>query len=174
MRCKFAKITYTKCVTSIQKKYGTLDWNKKAILNCNPRNEIGEREINLIKERNSFYMSSVNENGWPYIQHRGGDKGFLRISDKNTLIFPDFKGNKQYITIGNINFNNKVCLILIDYPSKKRLKILGYAEVIETDEELFYQHHGEQEKFIERFIKIHIEAFDWNCSKYIVPRYESI
>ena len=90
-----------------------------------------ENEIDFIAERDSFYMASIGENNFPYIQHRGGPKGFLKILDSKRLGFIDFKGNMQYVTVGNLATNNNVALIMVDYPSRTRLKILAKAEIVE-------------------------------------------
>src|SRR5438477_5650888 len=93
------------------------------------RDALGEDEIHFIAERDSFYMASVGETGWPYIQHRGGPRGFLRVIDERTLAYADFAGNKQFISAGNLTANDRVALILVDYPGQERLKILGRAEI---------------------------------------------
>ncbi|HLH34974.1 MAG TPA: pyridoxamine 5'-phosphate oxidase family protein, partial [Alloacidobacterium sp.] len=123
----------------------------------------------------SFYMASVSETGWPYIQHRGGSKGFLKVLDEQTLGFADLRGNKQYISVGNLQHDDRVALFLMDYPSQSRLKILGHAEVHEDDatagELLEILRMPEEKTPAERAVLIHIEAFDWNCQQHITPRY---
>ena len=126
----------------------------------------------FLAERDSFYMATVNAEGQPYIQHRGGPKGFLRVIDKKTLGFADFKGNKQYISFGNLEDNNKVCLFFMDYPNRTRIKLWGTAEVIEGDDELNRQLAIDDYKGdVEREFIIHVEAWDRNCPQHIVPRY---
>jgi len=120
-------------------------------------------------------MASTSETGWPYIQYRGGSKGFLRILDNSTLGFADLRGNKQYISMGNLQHDNRVALFLMDYARQQRLKILGRAEVHEGDDaamKLMPDLIVREEKTpSERAILIHIEAFDWNCPQHITPRY---
>ncbi|HEY4365728.1 MAG TPA: pyridoxamine 5'-phosphate oxidase family protein [Steroidobacteraceae bacterium] len=133
-----------------------------------------EDEIALIGERDSFYLASTGENGWPYIQHRGGPPGFLRVLDDKTLAFADFRGNRQYISLGNLAANDRVALILMDYPRRQRLKILAHAQVrdLKDDPELAARlampHYKAK---VERAIVLHLEAFDWNCSQHITRRF---
>jgi len=133
-----------------------------------------ESEVDFISVRDSFYMASIGENGFPYIQHRGGPKGFVKIIDANTIGFIDFSGNKQYITVGNLATYNKVALIMMDYTAKARLKIYAKAEVIELKDrpDLFKLLNLEDYSFKpERMMLLHVEAFDWNCPQHIMPRY---
>ena len=133
-----------------------------------------ENEKEYISDRDSFYMSTVGENGFPYIQFRGGPKGFLKMLDKDTLGFIDFRGNMQYVSVGNLATNNKVALILMDYPAKARLKIYAEAEVVElkNNPELFGKLDLSDYKFRpERMIVLHVKAYDWNCPQHITPRY---
>lgn len=133
-----------------------------------------ESEINFISDRDSFYMATISENGFPYIQHRGGPKGFLKVLDPKRLGVIDFKGNAQYISVGNIATHNNVSLIMVDYPARARLKIFAKAEVIELkdDPTLFSLLDLDGYKFRpERMMIFHIEAYDWNCPQHITPRY---
>jgi predicted pyridoxine 5'-phosphate oxidase superfamily flavin-nucleotide-binding protein len=133
-----------------------------------------ENEITFISERDSFYMATVAENGFPYIQFRGGPKGFLKVLDNKRLGFIDFRGNMQYISVGNLATNNKVSLILLDYPTKTRLKIFAEAEIVElkNDPALFNLLNLENYKFRpERMMVLHVKAYDWNCPQHITPRY---
>lgn len=126
----------------------------------------------FLAERDSFYMATVNKEGQPYIQHRGGPKGFLKVIDGKTLGFADFRGNRQYISFGNLEDNNKVCLFFMDYPNRTRIKLWGTAEVIENDEALANKLIVPDYKgVVERVFIIHIEAWDRNCPQHIVPRY---
>ena len=133
-----------------------------------------ENEEDFIVQRDSFYMASIGENGFPYIQHRGGPKGFLKVLDAKRLGFIDFKGNMQFITVGNLVTNNNVALILVDYPAKARLKIYARAEIVELADnpDLYNVLDLSDYKFRpERMMVLHIEAYDWNCPQHIVPRY---
>ena len=129
-----------------------------------------EREF--IAERDTFYLSSVTPDGWPYIQHRGGPAGFLKVIDSRTLAFADFAGNKQYITAGNLATNDRVALFLMSYPEQARLKIIGHASIVEpgVDPELERAVTVPGEK-LERLLVISVIAYDWNCSQHITPRW---
>ena len=138
------------------------------------RDRLTEAEISFIAERDSFYLASVSPTGWPYIQHRGGEAGFLRVLSPSQLAFADFKGNRQLLSTGHVAANNRVSLFLMDYPQRIRLKILGHATVLDARE------HPDRVKAIagpafaartERLFVIDVESFDWNCPQYITPRY---
>ena len=133
-----------------------------------------ESEAEFIAARDSFYMATVAENGWPYMQHRGGPAGFLRVLDDTTLGFADFRGNRQYISLGNLAANNRVALFLMDYPHKARLKILGTVEVKDLTSDPVLAERlalpGYRAK-PERAMLIHLSAFDWNCQQHITPRF---
>jgi predicted pyridoxine 5'-phosphate oxidase superfamily flavin-nucleotide-binding protein len=133
-----------------------------------------ENEIGFIAQRDSFYMASVSENGWPYVQHRGGPPGFLRVLDDRTLAFADFRGNRQYISTGNLTADDRVALILVDYPGRQRLKVLAHVEIkdLAADPDLTAKlaTPGYKAK-AERAIMLHLEAFDWNCPQHITPRF---
>jgi hypothetical protein len=133
-----------------------------------------ENEIPFIEARDSFYMASVSESGWPYVQHRGGPTGFLKVLDETTLGFADFRGNRQYISLGNISADDRVALILMDYPSRARLKILAHVEARELDVAsdlasrlALPRYRGKPE----RAFLLHLETFDWNCPQHITPRF---
>jgi predicted pyridoxine 5'-phosphate oxidase superfamily flavin-nucleotide-binding protein len=131
-------------------------------------------DAEFISGRDSFYQASVGENGWPYVQHRGGSAGFLKIIDKHTLGYADFRGNRQYISVGNINADERMCLFLMDYANRRRLKIWARAQVIHEDDnpEVYKQLSDfESGAMVERAVIIHIEALEWNCSKHITQRF---
>src|SRR6266404_7839247 len=138
------------------------------------RDALTEDEIAFVQARDSFYMATVSESGWPYIQHRGGRAGFLRVLNPQTLAFPDYRGNRQMLSTGNLAANNRVALFLMDYPQRKRLKLLGHARVEDARQhpELVQQlaEPGVQ-RIVERLFFVEIVSFDWNCPKYITPRY---
>ena len=133
-----------------------------------------DSETEFIATRDSFYMATITENGWPYVQHRGGPPGFLRVLDGQTLAFADFRGNRQYISIGNLGANNRAALILMDYPRRRRLKLLGHIEVKHLDSEAKLAQRvavkGYKAK-VERIMLIHLKAFDWNCPRHLTPRF---
>lgn len=173
MAKNFAEIAFSDAAKALQSKYGSRS-SYERMEKMNVVDGLSPNEARFIEQRDSFYLASVVSNGFPYIQHRGGPKGFVKVLDKYTIGYIDFTGNKQYVSVGNFATNNKVALIMMDYPAKARLKILAKAEVVELDEnhELLekldlgnYQHRPE------RMILFHIEAFDWNCPQHINPRY---
>ena len=136
--------------------------------------EFTDAEIELITSRDSFYMATVSETGWPYVQHRGGPPGFLRVLDPKTLACADFRGNRQYISVGNLAANDRTCLFLMDYPRRQRLKIYAHTERVALGErpDLFEKLAlpGYKAK-VEGALMFHLEAFDWNCPQHITPRY---
>lgn len=138
------------------------------------RDRLGPDEAAFIAARDSFYVASVNPDGWPYIQHRGGVAGFLRVLDERRLGFLDLRGNKQYLTLGNVATDDRVALFLMDYPNRSRLKLLGRMRAIDlgSDPALIAAlvDNGRPDQ-AERAFVIDVEAFDWNCPKYITPRF---
>lgn len=137
--------------------------------------EMGAQEEVFIQRRDSFYVASVNADGWPYIQHRGGPRGVLKFLDSHTLGFADLAGNRQLLTTGNVAANDRVALFLMDYARRERLKLIGHAEVISAKEnpalaaELAPE--GVPVRLVERMFRIRVTGFDWNCPKYITPRF---
>jgi hypothetical protein len=171
----FAEIAFTPAVKEQQEKHGSRHSYERVAQSEDRGDQLGPDEQEFIATRDGFYMASVSETGWPYIQHRGGAKGFLRVLDERTLGFADLRGNKQYITTGNLQRDNRVALFLMDYPTQSRLKILGRAEIHEEDaagQELMGKLRVPEEKTpAERAILIRVEGFDWNCPQHITPRY---
>jgi hypothetical protein len=172
MREYISDIAFTETVKKIQKEKGSRSIYANMEQNHGWEYTVNSFLRNFIAERDSFYMATVNNDGQPYIQHRGGPKGFLKIIDEKTLGFADFHGNRQYISYGNLEDNNKVSLFLMDYPNKTRIKVWGSAEIIEDDKKLIEKlSMSENKENIEHAFLIHIEAWDRNCPKYITPRY---
>ena len=130
-------------------------------------------EAEFIAQRDSLYMASVSETDWPYVQHRGGPKGFLKVLDASTIGFADYKGNRQYVSAGNFRNNDRVALIFVDYPNKRRLKLMGrISQVAEDDwQTLASLEDDDYRAKVERGFIIKVEAFDWNCPQHITPRY---
>jgi predicted pyridoxine 5'-phosphate oxidase superfamily flavin-nucleotide-binding protein len=133
-----------------------------------------DAERAFIAERDSFYMATVSETGWPYIQHRGGPPGFLKMLDDRTLGFADFRGNRQYISLGNLATNSRAALILMDYPGRRRLKIYAHTQAKDLDGDAELAERlalpGYKGK-VERAFLLHLDAFDWNCPQHITPRF---
>jgi len=172
---RFAELAFTPLVKAQQEKHGSRQAYERVEQSVIPGSRLGVDEQQMIRTRDGFYMASVSETGWPYIQHRGGPKGFLHVLDEQTIGFADLRGNKQYISLGNLEHDDRVALFLMDYPSQSRLKILGHAEFHEDDataRELLETLRMPDEKTpAERAVLIHVEAFDWNCQQHITPRY---
>jgi predicted pyridoxine 5'-phosphate oxidase superfamily flavin-nucleotide-binding protein len=134
---------------------------------------LGPEETQFIAERDSFYLGSVSENGWPYVQHRGGPKGFLRVIGDAQLAFGDYNGNRQLLTTGNVGKSDRVSLFLMNYPARERLKIIGHAHVLGLEEgkEIARDLIVPAGARIERVFVVDVVGFDWNCPKYITPRF---
>lgn len=174
MATAFAELAFTPSVKAAQSIYGSREKNSRFELAEDARNRLTEFEIAFIGERDSFYQATVSESGWPYIQHRGGPMGFLRVLDDRTIGFADFRGNIQYLSVGNLSANDRISLILMDYPNRQRLKIWGRARIVhETDDPdlMLKLTLPDYKAKVERGIIIHIEALDWNCPQHISPRY---
>ena len=138
---------------------------------------LGPREIDFISHRESFYMATVTADGWPYLQHRGGPVGFLRVLDERSLGFADFRGNRQLLSTGNLAGNDRVALFLMDYPNRARLKIRGRARVSDAREDPALADRLADDPAlrakVERAFVIDVDSYDWNCSQYITPRYSA-
>jgi predicted pyridoxine 5'-phosphate oxidase superfamily flavin-nucleotide-binding protein len=170
----FGSFVFTPVVKALQERYGSRRQYAKLEQAAASPARFGPEESSFIAARDSFYMASVGATGWPYIQHRGGPIGFLKVVDDRTIAFADFSGNKQFISAGNLTTDARVALILVDYPHQARLKMLGRAEILEGKRENDWI--GRVRDFgykaaIERVFVIHVEAFDWNCQQHITPRY---
>jgi hypothetical protein len=173
MSRNFTKYAFTDSVKRAQERYGTRR-SYARMETAGDRYLLTDREASFIQSRDSFYMASVAENGWPYIQFRGGPRGFLKVIDDTTLGYADFRGNGQYISTGNIEASDKVSLILMDYPSRQRLKIWAEATIIEAEQDAELRKRLEMPDYearIERLVVLAVHAYDWNCPQHITPRY---
>jgi len=166
---------FTEGVKAAQEQYGSRARLERFTSMAGPNDELGEREAGFIAERDTFYMATVNEDGWPYVQHRGGPAGFLRTLGPKRLAYADFRGNTQLVSVGNVSSNDRVSLILMDYPNRRRLKILGHMRVENADavsaEDMAAVELAEYGAQVERVVYIDIVAFDWNCPQHITQRY---
>ncbi len=175
MSRRFGEIAFTPLVKKQQEQHGSRRQYARMEEIGEPGDRLTDFEREFIASRDGFYMASVSETGWPYIQYRGGAKGFLHVLDDQTLGFADLRGNKQYVSVGNLAHDDRVALFFMDYAHQLRLKILGRARVHENDAEaaaLLAKLSVPGEKTpAERAIVIHVEAFDWNCPQHITPRY---
>ncbi|HEY5753894.1 MAG TPA: pyridoxamine 5'-phosphate oxidase family protein [Chthoniobacterales bacterium] len=171
MTSKFLELTVSNSVREAQCRYYG---SARHLEGAPQRDALTEEETVFIQTRDSFYMASVAETGWPYLQHRGGRPGFLRVLGPQTLAFADYKGNRQMLSTGNLIADDRVALFLMDYPHRERLKILGRARIEDArarPELVERVAFPEERRAVERLFFIEIEAFDWNCPQYITPRY---
>jgi predicted pyridoxine 5'-phosphate oxidase superfamily flavin-nucleotide-binding protein len=173
MSYRFLDIARTPSVKAAQEANGSAEfWSE--FKGNRQFHRLTETEAQFIAQRDSFYLATVSENGWPYMQHRGGPPGFLRVIDERTLAFADFRGNRQYISLGNLAADNRAALILMDYPNRRRLKIYAHIEPkdLAANPELAAKLAipGYKAK-PERGLLLHLEAFDWNCPQHITPRF---
>lgn len=167
----FAEIAYTPSVRAAQRCY---NGEEAPVGTGNTEAQLGPREQAFIAARNSFYLATVGEGGWPHVQHRGGPAGFLVVLGPTTLAFADYGGNRQFVSVGNLRDNPRAALILMDYPNRRRLKILGNIEVLDADvapADWLAAVAAPGGPPAERIMAIRLAAFDWNCSQHITPRY---
>jgi predicted pyridoxine 5'-phosphate oxidase superfamily flavin-nucleotide-binding protein len=173
MNQNFTQLAFTESVKQVQEQYGTR--NAYARMEASgDRFVLTEDEISFIQSRDSFYIGTVGEGGWPYVQFRGGPKGFLKVIDETTIAYVDFRGNGQYISTGNINTSNKTSLFLIDYPSQRRLKIWAESTITPSNENEKLLKELQMEGYkarLERIVIFKVQAYDWNCPQHITPRY---
>ena len=171
MAKKFLHTLLTPSVLEAQEHY----YGRQAAVGAAPeRDPLTDDERHFIEERDSFYLATITENGWPYLQHRGGPIGFLRVLSPTQLAFADYKGNRQLLSTGNLAANDRAALFLMDYPKRTRLKILGNVRVEDArahPEMVAQLADPDQRDRVERLFLIDIVSFDWNCPQYITPRY---
>ena len=165
-------IAFTESVKAAQEARGSRAGYENAMARHDWADRVTPALEAFIAERDSFYLGTASAEGQPYIQHRGGPKGFLKVLDERRLGFADYRGNRQYISVGNLNENDKAFLFLMDYPNRQRIKVWGRAEYVDGDEALLQRvaDPGYDAK-LERAIVFHIEAWDSNCPQHITPRY---
>ena len=171
MAARFMQTVLTPSVQTAQENYFGA---AQHVTGAPERDALTEDEVAFITSRDSFYMATTAENGWPYVQHRGGQPGFLRVTGPNTLAFADYKGNRQLLSTGNLAASDRVALFLMDYPQRTRLKILGHARVEDAraHPDLVRDLTEPNERpLVERLVFIDVVGYDWNCPKYITPRY---
>ncbi len=170
---QFAEIAFTDSVREVQQSLGSRGIYSGMDGGEDHHLALGEKETAFIHARDSFYMASVSQTGWPYVQHRGGPIGFMRVLDEKTLGFADFAGNRQYVSVGNLRKDDRVSLFFMDYPGRTRLKVLGRVSLLgKGDAEILLG--PEQDNYrarVERGFAISVKAFDWNCPQHITPRF---
>ena len=171
---KFAKIAFTDTVKSIQSNMGSRKMYTRMEEPLEDYNNLlGPNEAAFISARDSLYMATVSETGWPYVQHRGGPQGFVKILDEKTIAMPDFRGNRQYVSVGNLTKDDRVSLFFMDYANKTRLKLLGRVTLVGLDKPDIIEklQMPDYRGHIERGFVITVEGFDWNCPQHITERY---
>lgn len=170
----FRDLAFTPAVRAEQERMGSRAAYEHAEGGPIQNDRLGEHEAAFIATRDSAYMATVSETGWPYIQHRGGPPGFIKVLDDATIGFADFRGNRQYVSVGNLAGNDRVSLFFMDYPRRARLKLLGRARAVEREGNAELMARLAMPGYrgaVERAIVIAVEAFDWNCPQHITPRF---
>lgn len=173
MTSRFLNLVFSPSVKAAQQQNGSRDAYAKRDGASEP-DRLTENEAHFISTRDSVYLASVGAGGWPYVQHRGGPPGFIKVLSERSLGLADFRGNRQYVSVGNLADDNRVALFMMDYPRRARLKLLGRARAVDLADApdlaaaLIDQEYGAK---VERGLIIEVEAFDWNCPQHITPRY---
>lgn len=170
----YADLAFSPAVRNLQTLAGSRPAYQALDRTDDRHDALGEAEVAFIEARDSFYQASVGETGWPYVQFRGGPVGFLTVLDAKTLGYVDYRGNRQYISSGNFQGNDRVSLLLMDYPNRRRLKLLGRVRLLAPGESpaLWARLNPPPEATsVERAVLITLSAFDWNCSQHITPRF---
>ncbi len=169
----FLDIAVTPSVKAAQRANGSADyWDN--VKGRRRFDRLTDAETQFIATRDSFYVATVSETGWPYVQHRGGPAGFLHVLDDKTLAFPDFSGNRQYITVGNAAANDRAALFMMDYPNRRRLKVYAHIEMRDLADDPALAATLAMPDYkakIERAVVLHLEGFNWNCHQHITPRF---
>lgn len=170
----YSDLAFTPTVRAMQTRMGSRSSYARLDQAEDRRDALTEREAEFISERDGFYQATVSETGWPYVQFRGGPAGFLKVLDAKTLAYADFRGNLQYISVGNLQGNDRVSLMLMDYANQRRLKILGRVRLVSATEDQALLARLKLPQYrakVERAFVITVEAFDWNCPQHITPRF---
>lgn len=175
MRHRFFDLAFTPGVRAEQARMGCREAYADAVAAAAmPAEALTDREVSFIADRDSVYLASVSETGWPYVQHRGGPIGFVKPIDDRTIGWAEFAGNRQYVSIGNLAMNDRVAMLFMDYPNRRRLKLLGRLHVVACGERpdlaTSLATPGYRAR-VERFVLVTVEAFDWNCPQHITPRF---
>jgi uncharacterized protein len=170
----FAEIAFTPAVQAVQDRYGVGKARERFLSDdIDPRDALTQHEAEFIQARDGFYLGSVGEDGWPYVQFRGGPAGFLQVLDEKTIAWADYRGNRQYLSAGNVTANDRVSLFLMDYPNRRRLKLWWRVRMVEAEDDpaLVRRLFPAGYKAIpERAMVVSVAAFDWNCPQHIPQR----
>ncbi len=169
---RFAALSFTPTVRELQRQAGSRSSYAAMDQGEDYNYLLSDREAGFIAQRDSMYMASVSETGWPYIQHRGGPTGFIKVIDESHIGFVDYSGNRQYVSTGNFLNDSRVALFFMDYVNRRRLKLLGRVMIIGSDHEALSELRDQDYvAAVERGFLIKVEAFDWNCPQHITPRF---
>ena len=174
MAHEYEKVMFGKASRALQERYGSRVQYESMVAEGDGPDCLGERETEFLAERDSIYLASVTADGWPYMQHRGGPKGFLRVLDGKTIAFADFSGNRQYITTGNLVTDDRVSLFAMDYAGQARMTIIGHARAVEPGADADLDRAVQMPGYVanvERVIVIAVAGFAWHCSKFITQRW---
>ncbi|MEV3901418.1 pyridoxamine 5'-phosphate oxidase family protein [Mycobacterium sp. NPDC050551] len=177
MSRRYPAIAFTDDVQAVQREHGSdrVYARKRVAAGTSAEpDRLTEDEAEFLAERDGFYLASVGETGWPYVQFRGGPTGFVRVLDSGTIAWADFRGNLQYISTGNIGGNDRVAIIAMDYARRRRLKVFGHAKIVTADEDpalIRSLADAEYDAVVERAVVVTVDAFDWNCPQHITPRF---
>jgi predicted pyridoxine 5'-phosphate oxidase superfamily flavin-nucleotide-binding protein len=171
---RFARIAFTPSVLEMQEHMGSRKAYRRALEGPATADALGDDERAFLAEQDHFFLASVSETGWPYVQHRGGPEGFVRVLDAHRLAFADYRGNRQYLSVGNVARDDRVALIFVDYAAQARMKVLAHARPITKDDDpatFARVVDGREPTKVERVMVLEVEGIDWNCPQHIVPRY---
>ena len=173
----YGEIAFTDAVRDVQDRYGSGAFYKSKTMRARAAESpdaLTEDPREFLGQRDGFYLATVSETGWPYVQFRGGPVGFLRVIDEHTLGWADFQGNLQYISTGNLGADDRVALFAMDYAHRRRLKIYGHAKIVTVEDDPNLAAALADPSYdakVERAVIVHVEAFDWNCPQHITPRF---
>jgi predicted pyridoxine 5'-phosphate oxidase superfamily flavin-nucleotide-binding protein len=171
----FADLAFTPAVQQLQERHGSRAQYARMQARADAPDGLGEREAQFLANADSFYLATVSETGWPYVQHRGGPRGFVRVLSPTRIAYPDFRGNLQYVSAGNAAVNDRAAIIVMDYANRRRLKLMGrlrFVDAREADPELVSRLALPAYRArVERVALFDVEAFDWNCPQHITQRF---
>lgn len=179
MSRRYASIAFTDDVQAVQHERGSdTFYNRKRVAGAasTEPDALTDDEVEFLAERDGFYLATVSETGWPYVQHRGGAPGFVRVLDEHTIGWADFRGNLQYVSTGNLGGDDRVAIIAMDYAHRRRLKIFGHARIVTAEQDpALMKSLGVPgyDAEVERAVLITVDAYDWNCPQHITPRFSA-
>ncbi|MEN8178597.1 MAG: pyridoxamine 5'-phosphate oxidase family protein [Pseudomonadota bacterium] len=171
MMKKISDILFSPAIRAMQAELGVRDYIARLESRDHWKAELSTEQMDFIRSRDSFYFGTASKEGCPYIQHRGGPAGFIRVESASALWFPDYSGNRQYISVGNLSENNQAFIFLMDYANRRRLKLWGRAHIQDHKTIPFDDTELSESATVERIIRFEIDALDENCSQHIQPRY---